>query len=121
MSQELKATLNAFLPEFNAWAYDYGIANKNHKQSVNALSFSDCEKIEGWALVGTADITVTVIDQAEFINARVKALKDQQTAVQAEAQNKINELDHKIQELLCLEAPKEESYHEGVYGDGEYM
>lgn len=60
------------------------------------------------ALIGTAEITLTLLPLDTVVTNQVAALRQQITDVRAEAENKATQLERKVQELLAItyEAPE---------------
>ena len=102
---KITATLKAFLPEHNVNSYKYSMELGDYRSAINTLAFTTADNISGWILLGTADITVELLNPEDFVNAQITALKEKKRSIQAETQLKVNEIDHKIQELLCLPSP----------------
>lgn len=105
---KITTTLNAFLPDHNVNSYKYYLDEGSHAEAINNLAFTTSKEILGWIPVGTADITVELMEGDDFVNAQITALKEKKQSIQvcqAETQLKVNEIDHKIQELLCLPNP----------------
>lgn len=66
---------------------------------------------DGYRLVGWADITVTLMPHEEMLQAAVESLREQKTAVLAQAQAEATRIEGEIQKLLAItfEAPSEEA------------
>jgi hypothetical protein len=57
----------------------------------------------GWTHIGDATITVDVIlSPEELIASKIETLKTQQTRIRAEAQERVNELEAMVQNLLAI-------------------
>ena len=104
---KITTTLNAFLPDHNVNSYKYYLEDGCCNEAINNLAFTTSKEVPGWIPMGTADITVELREGDDFVNAQVTALKEKKQSIQAETQLKLNEIDHKINELLCLPHPEE--------------
>ena len=84
----------------------YGPAEiaKDGDKSVSQLFYSnhDHTGTDGWCLVGSAEITVTLLDQDAIIGKKVESLRQELTNHRVNAQMKENALQEKIQKLLAI-------------------
>lgn len=62
----------------------------------------------GWIQVGEAEITITLKSDDEMVNSQIAVLRAKKAKAQAEALKKLEEYEHRIQQLLALPAPVEE-------------
>lgn len=62
----------------------------------------------GWIQVGEAEITITLKSDDEMVNSQIATLRVKKAEVQAEALKKLEEYEHRIQQLLALPAPEPE-------------
>lgn len=102
----LTATTIAWLPYY---AGPDGL-NGEASAAIDTLAFSSNESMgtgtDPWTRVGTAEITVTLIDPLQMVENKVASLRSQRTAVLAEAQAKATSIDSKINELLVIDWDK---------------
>lgn len=57
----------------------------------------------GWTYAGWAEVTVRMVDRADLINNKVRALDGEAQRISAEAQARIMEIRRKINSLLAIE------------------
>lgn len=57
----------------------------------------------GDALVGTATITVELVDDRVMIDNKIDSLREQAASIRAEATAKCTKIESQIQQLLCIE------------------
>ena len=109
MKKTIQGTVCAYLSE-HAPSVDT-LMGMDAGPALGRLIFYPADaKVDGWTPVGTAYITVEFNDDKEVLNAQVDSLKQQQKKVQAEAEVKVNELQSRINSLLCLEyIPREDN------------
>jgi len=64
----------------------------------------------GWSCIGTADITLTLIDEDQMVANKVESLRQEITKTRADAEMKVRLLEGKVQSLLAIthEAPTTE-------------
>ena len=94
----------------SAWLASYAISRVATPENIDDLSFSDYDMTEqGWAKVGTADITVTLADHNEYVASQVSTLRAAKARIQAEAEAQATRIEGMIQNLLALPAPTENS------------
>lgn len=77
---------------------------KKSGDPVNELTFASDKMIgyEGWTHVGTAEITVTLLDESKVIQGMVESIDKQIQTTYADAESKINLLKEKKQQLLAI-------------------
>lgn len=85
------------------------LANLNPEEvaSQTTLYASDMSE-HGWVLVGEAKVEITLRGEEQLLQSQIEALQAQKAKFQAEATNKLEEFDHRIQQLLALPAPEPE-------------
>jgi len=105
MAETITAQLNAYLPQYIAEYYKICLAANDQKEALDCLIFSVKTEFGDSIPAGTANIVMTPFEGDELRAAHIKSLREAKTKLQADTQLKLNEFDHKIQELLCLEAP----------------
>jgi len=64
---------------------------------------STCPVNNGFTLVGTARITLTLLDSDTITTNKISALKEEAKTIRAEATAKVTRIEGKIQQLLCIE------------------
>lgn len=99
----IKATVPAWIT--NEHTTLAGLFQATPEQAVGALKYygdSDMTSC-GWVKVGTAEVTLTFESTETVVNNQIAVLRKAKELVQAEAQRKLNELDERIGNLLCLE------------------
>lgn len=72
---------------------------------ISELSFygnSDMTKC-GWVKCGIAEITLTIDNERQVVDQKVKTLEAQKKKIIADAHLQVARVEGKIQELLCLE------------------
>jgi len=103
MTRTLKATTIAWLTQYHGPHELTG----DERQAINQLTFSIHEGMDTgenpWTRVGTAEITVTLVDEKTMVENKVKALRAEQTAVLAIAHAKSTYIDRQISQLLALD------------------
>jgi hypothetical protein len=57
----------------------------------------------GYTLVGTATITIALMDRDTLVSNKIDALRNEAAGIRAEATKKCTEIEGKIQQLLCIE------------------
>ena len=74
--------------------------------AMNAMTFSNCEGMAGppnpWIRIGTAEITVEIVDESQMLRNTVSALRTEQRSVRAEAEKRATDIDRQIQQLLAI-------------------
>jgi len=85
-----------------AWLYPW--KSKESPEEFSNLSFVDCDMTDqGYVKVGTATITVELIDNKEIVNGQLSMLNEAKRRVQAEAEKALTEIETQIQSLLAIE------------------
>lgn len=76
----------------------------NDPASIEHMVFSGYDmKSAGWTHVGEATITVSVIlSPAQLIVSRIDTLKAQQAKIRVEAQERLDEIDSMVKNLLAI-------------------
>jgi hypothetical protein len=94
------ATLKAWLPEYSCLKPE----DLHTEKAVNEMVFSACDmRRSGWTHVGNATITVDLIlTPDQLIASKIETLKTQQAKIRAEAQERVNELEAMVQNLLAI-------------------
>ena len=57
----------------------------------------------GWTLIGTATITLDLVDRRTLIDNKVESLKAEAASIRAEAYRKAMHIDNQIQQLLAID------------------
>ena len=73
------------------------------EQLAYRLIYSKSEGIDGWTQIGTATVTVELLESEQVIACAVERLKAELQKTLADAEVKANMIREKIQNLLCLE------------------
>ena len=97
---DITGTLKAWLPQYSS----LGPENLKTDKAINHLMFSNSDMRDaGWTYVGESTITVTlVLTHEQLIVSKIETLKAQQTKLRAEAQERVNQLEDMIQNLLAI-------------------
>lgn len=99
----ITATIPAWITNGNPISHD----EADIERVISNLSFWKPydEKFlpDGWIKAGTAEITVTLIEEAEIVAGQVEMLKEAKKRIQANTQHQLNEIDEQISKLTCLE------------------
>lgn len=104
--EKATTTIDAWLTSIEWEQTEFAEAVKRGDQNrvVESLAFLSRDMTEaGWTKVGTAEITVTLVDDDAIRANLIDALKEQRKSVLAEAQAKAMRIDEKIQNLLAIE------------------
>lgn len=73
------------------------------KRVFGRLTFSTSDMSSyGYAVVGTAEIVVTLNDTDTIISNKIDALRAEAKQVQSEAYKRCTEIERKVQELLSI-------------------
>lgn len=73
------------------------------EHALQALFFSHSNHTGAdWVKVGTAQVTVTLLDHDKMMAGQIEALRKEQTKVQADAQAEVTKLERQIQQLLAI-------------------
>ena len=93
-------TLKAWLPDHSSLSPDQ-IATP---EALESLVFTKhCMRSAGWTYVGDATITVDLIlSTQQLVASRIETLKAQQVKIRGEAQERVNELEKMVQNLLAI-------------------
>lgn len=93
-------TLKAWLPEYSSLSPQ----DLHTEKAIDSMVFSTCDmRDSGWTYVGDATIKVElVLTPDQLIASKIETLKAQQTKVRAEAQERVNQLEDMIQNLLAI-------------------
>lgn len=77
---------------------------RESKNPVAELVYAGEQMIgyEGWIHVGTAEISVTLLDESKVLQGMVESIDKQIQNTYAEAESKINILKEKKQQLLAI-------------------
>jgi hypothetical protein len=96
----ITGNLKAWLPEYSTLRPD----QLNDPATLDQLVFSRVDmRNSGWTHIGDATITVDVIlSPEELIASKIETLKTQQAKIRAEAQERVNELEAMVQNLLAI-------------------
>lgn len=102
MSKQAKGTVNVWLP------YTYTKPSDLHKLDDERLVASVCFQNAdmssiGWALVGTAEVSIRLDDCKTCTANQVAILQSQLKEMRAEHQQAQNRLTKQIQELLAID------------------
>ncbi len=97
---KVTGTLKAWLPEYSCLKPE----DLHTEKAIDSMVFSACDmKDSGWTYVGNATIAVDMIlTHDQLIASKIETLKAQQTKVRAEAQERVNQLEGMIQNLLAI-------------------
>lgn len=104
---DITGKMKAWLPEYSSLRPD----QLNTPEAIDAMVFSLCDmRDSGWTYVGDATITVDVIlKPEELIASKIETLKAQQNKIRAEAQERVNQLEAMVQNLLAISYTPEAS------------
>ena len=93
-------TLKAWLPDHSSLSPDQ-IATP---EALESLVFTKhCMRSAGWTYEGDATITVDLIlSTQQLVASRIETLKAQQVKIRGEAQERVNELEKMVQNLLAI-------------------
>ena len=96
-----------------AWITDYqSIGVINRADAAASLAYSDNDNMTsvGWTKVGTATITVELLDQNELIDGKVTALRAQAKEVAFQAAQHTKRIEDEISNLLAIgcDAPRDD-------------
>jgi hypothetical protein len=101
-------TITATVPAWLTSSYqslDY-VTSLSPENAVSALMFylPGSNAPEGWAKVGSAEVTVTFDDPAEVTESQIASLRAAKKKVQADCEIALMQLDGQIQSLLAIES-----------------
>jgi len=91
--------------ETKAWITGYSSLTPADLENgrVAGLIYTDADmKSDGWTLVGTATITVSLVDKDTLIQNKVAALREEAKAIRADATEKVTRIEGQIQNLLAI-------------------
>ena len=83
----------------------YGPADleRSDAEVFERISLIDIDMSDsGYAVVGTASVTITLNDADTIIGDKVEALRSQSMKVQADATNEVTRIERQIQQLLAI-------------------
>ena len=88
----------------NQWTTIDDIMKMSQEELVHNLTCWDLDgHIEGWTLVGTAEVSITLDAPDKMISNKVDALKVELTKTKADAEAKCNFILGQINNLLAIE------------------
>jgi hypothetical protein len=98
----LTATTKVFASEYS------GIGPKElvewtDEQLADRMIYSRSGNMDGWTQIGTATVSVELLESEQVIACAVESLKAELQKTLADAEVKANMIREKIQNLLCLE------------------
>jgi hypothetical protein len=96
----INGTLKAWLPDHSSLSPD----QVGTPEALESLVFTKhCMRSAGWTYVGDATITVDVILSPEqLIASKIETLKAQQHKIRGEAEERVNQLERMVQNLLAI-------------------
>lgn len=99
--------LKAWLPEYSSLRPD----QINTPEAIEQMVFTKHDmRDSGWTYVGEAIIAIDVILSPEqLIASKIETLKAQQNKIRAEAQERVNQLEAMVQNLLAISYTPEEA------------
>lgn len=80
-----------------------GLTNSNYSDAGDALSFSNFDMSDRWVKVGTAQITVELLDAKQIQNKQLAVLQAQLQKERADSQVRQNAILDQISKLQALE------------------
>lgn len=88
----------------NQWTTVEELLGMTQEQLVSKLTCWDIDcHIEGWTLVGTAEVAITLDSKDKMIGNKVDALKAELKKTKADAEVRCNFLRGQINNLLAIE------------------
>ncbi len=111
MSKTHKATMLAWIGNDMLRFYGPELQGDNPATAIQACSFyltpDDTEdRLKNWRkdqiLLGRADITLVLDDDAKITDAQITTLRAKKASVLAEAQNEATQIEREIQTLLAI-------------------
>lgn len=111
MSKTHKATMLAWISSDMLRFYGPELQGDNPAAAIQACSFyltpDDTEdRLKNWRkdhiLLGRADITLVLDDDAKITDAQITTLRAKKASVLAEAQNEATQIEREIQTLLAI-------------------
>lgn len=101
------AAMKAWLPSHSFTSPTDLLAGK-----IDGLFYSNADMASsGWTEVGSASITLELIDTRAMIDNKVEALKQEGAAIRAEAYQKTMRIDEQIRNLLAISYDAPEVAH----------
>ena len=96
-------TITAEVPAY-LWSEFYGPQDlqQSAAEVVSVLSLRDMRANQKYVLVGTANVTVELLDEDSIVANKIEALRAQKTQTLADAQAKATQIERQINELLAL-------------------
>lgn len=82
-------------------AHAFALVSEESVDEQGALSAFWSE--DGYVMVGTAEITVTLLDRKDMTVGAVKSLRAKKAKILAEAQREATRIEERIQSLLAIE------------------
>ncbi len=73
------------------------------EQLADRMIYSRSGNMDGWTQIGTATVSVELLESEQVIACAVESLKAELQKTLADAEVKANMIREKIQNLLCLE------------------
>lgn len=73
------------------------------EQLADRMIYSRSGNMDGWTQIGTATVSVELLESEQVIACAVEGLKAELQKTLADAEVKANMIREKIQNLLCLE------------------
>lgn len=106
MSRTITATVDA-------WHGTFGRPTDLHgdpADAINSICFArfDLGLSLGWTFIGTADVTLHLVDDKQIIENKVESLRAEQTKVRANATARATDIERQIQQLLAIDYTPEE-------------
>ncbi len=104
--EQISGTVKAWIT--NEWVNTQDIkelaADGHNDKALDKMSYSahDMTGVAGWIEVGTAEVTVTFIDEDSIKLKLVEGLNKQIQDVQAEAEMKVRGIKEKIHNLMAI-------------------
>lgn len=97
----MKTTLNAFLSPYSSLT-PADLASGKDEVAKGLFYHSSTEFVDGYTLVGTAEVTVTLLAISEVIDQKRKAIEAQLQRDIADSEVRQGKLREQIQQLLAL-------------------
>lgn len=97
---DITGKMKSWLPEYSSLRPD----QLNTPEALEHLVFSRHDmRDSGWTYIGDATIVVDVVlKPEELIASKIETLKAQQNKIRAEAQERVNQLEAMVQNLLAI-------------------
>lgn len=97
----MKTTLNAFLSPYSSLT-PADLASVKDEVAKGLFYHSAAEFVDGYTLVGTAEVEVTLLSMNDVIDQKRKAIEAQLQRDIADSEVRQNKLREQIQQLLAL-------------------